>query len=264
MGKASSSKKVARAAKAAGRPGSGRSLGWPLLITAVVVVGVLLVVLSRGGNADAVAPKLGDHWHAAYGIYDCDHFIPNLQDVKSDDPSAGGTGLHTHGDGLMHMHPYGTRYTGHGANIGNWGVTTGLEVKDTSIKAAGISRKNGDLCDGKKGTLKLKVWDSPDDAKGHFIDKDYADYAPQEFTMWVLAFVPDGADIPKPPQANIDALQAPSDVVGATSAPPQQAPVQTTAPGSTETTAPGSTETTAPGSTETTAPPSTTVPTSTP
>jgi hypothetical protein len=247
MGKASSSKKVARAAKTGGRAGSSRSYGWPLLVTSVVVVGVLLIVLSRGGNEDAVAPKLGDHWHAAYGIYDCDHFIPNLQDVKQDT-----TGLHTHGDGLMHMHPFGTQYTGHGANIGNWGDTTGLVVTDTSIKAAGIDEKNGDKCSAKAAKLQLKVWDSPDDTKGRLVDKDFAKWAPQEFSMWVLAFVPEGADIPKPPAENIQNLQAPADVAGAS----------TTAPVSTESTEPGATSsTTAPGSestTSTTAPATTT------
>src|SRR4051812_26487846 len=213
MGKASSSKKVARAARAAGRPGTGRSFGWPLVISSVVVVGVLLIVLSRGGTADVVAPKLGDHWHAAYGIYDCDHFIAPLTDVGNDS-GPGGTGLHTHGDGLMHMHPFGTKYTGHGANLGNWGIITGLKLTDTSIEAAGIKAKNGDPCGSKKGTLKLKVWDSPTDKKGHLIAKDYAKYAPQEFTMWVLAFVPEGADIPPPPAAAIQALQQPADVGG--------------------------------------------------
>src|SRR4051794_27883013 len=255
MGKASSSKKVARAARAAGRPGSRRSLGWPLLITAVVVVGVLLIVLSRTDNPTTVAPKLGDHWHAAYGIYDCDHFIPNLTDIKTPDT----TGLHTHGDGLMHMHPFATRYTGHGANLGNWGEMTGLKVTDTSVKAAGISHKNGDKCGTKPGTLQLKVWSSPDAKTGRLIKKDFASYAPQEFTVWVLAFVPAGTDIPKPPQSVLDALQSPSDVSGS---PPPSAPVGTV-PGSTATTAPGSASTTPTGSTETTqttAPSATTVP----
>ncbi|MEN3273751.1 MAG: hypothetical protein V7636_2512 [Actinomycetota bacterium] len=261
MGKASSSKKVARAARAAGRPGSRRSLGWPLLITSVVVVGVLLVVLSRNDNPTTVAPKLGDHWHAAYGIYDCDHFIPNLVDVKTPDT----TGLHTHGDGLMHMHPFATRYTGHGANIGHWGEMTGLKVTDTSIKAAGISRKNGDKCGKKAGTLELMTWDSPTAKTGHVVKKDFADYAPQEFTVWVLAFVPEGTDIPKPDQSVLDALQSPSDVSGGSNG---ATSTVVPAPGSTDTSAPDSSSTTAPtgstGSTATTEPVTTVPPTTTP
>ena len=256
MGKASSSKKVARAARAAGKPGGGRNFAWPALVAGVVILGAVLIVISRGKTADAVAPKLGDHWHAAYGIYDCDHFIANLTDVVTPDK----TGLHTHGDGLMHIHPFGTRYTGKGANLNNWGITTGLEVTDTSVKAAGIDKKNGDKCDGKKGKLQLKVWDSPSDEKGRLIKKDFGDYAPQEFTLWTLAFVAEGTDIPKPPEENIAALQAPSDVTGQPS-PSATVPVSSTAPGeTTPSTAPGdTTPSTAPGdTTPSTAPPDTT------
>jgi hypothetical protein len=245
MGKASSSKKVARAARAAGRPGTGRSLGWPLLITGVVIVGILLIILSRGGTGDAKAPKLGDHWHAAYGIYDCGSFLPNLNDVVEDT-----SGLHTHGDGLMHMHPFGTKFTGDGANIGNWGDIVGLELTDTSYSVGGVERENGDDCDGDlgEGTVQVKVWDSPDDEEGRLLDGDFADYAPQEFSLFVIAFVPEGTDIPKPPEANIEALRAPSDVTGQTPTPSVSVDdSSTTVPGATD-----STDTTAPGS-ETTA-----------
>ena len=251
MGKASSSKKVARAARTAGRGRAGRSYGWSAAVTGIVILGIVLIVVSRGGSADAVAPKLGDHWHAAYGIYDCDHFLPPLTDVVQPDE----TGLHTHGDSLMHMHPFGTRYTGKGANIGNWGITVGLEVTDTSIKAAGIDKKNGDTCGDEAATLQLKVWSGPDDETGRLIEKDFADYNPQEFTLWTLAFVPEGTDIPKPPPEAIESLRAPSDVSGATT--PSSLEISpTTEPGSTETTAPEtSTPSTEPSTPVTTAAP---------
>jgi len=254
MGKASSSKKVARAARAAGRPGARRSLGWPVLLGGVVVLGLVLIVVSRGKTTASVAPKLGDHWHAAYGIYDCDHFISPLTDVIKDD-----TGVHTHGDGLMHIHPFATQYTGKGANLGDWGITTGLELSDTSVKAAGIARKNGDTCGSKKGKLQLKAWDSPTAATGRLIPADLAKYAPQEFTLWTLAFVPEGTDIPKPPKAAIAALQAPADVApgGANTVPPTGTSGST--PVITATSVVGNTGSTAPGdTTPTTASPSTT------
>lgn len=260
MGKASSSKKVARASKAAGRPGAGRSWGWPALIGGVVVLGLVLIVISRGNVEDSVAPKLGDHWHAAFGIYDCDRFMPPLNDTVADE-----TGLHTHGDGLMHMHPFGTRYTGTGANIGNFGLTLDLEVSDDSFRVGSLERENGDECDdGTEGTVQLKVWDGPDDAEGRLIEADFADYAPQEFTMWVLAFVPEGTEIPPPPPEVIEALRAPADVVGSQpTTPPETLPVETTEP--VEGTDPDSTEPvegTDPDTTETTSAPETT--TSTP
>ncbi|HVM53473.1 MAG TPA: hypothetical protein VM262_09775 [Acidimicrobiales bacterium] len=210
MGKASSSKKVARAAKSAGRAGTGRSYAWPLAIGGVVLAGVLLIVFSRGNTDVVAAPRLGDHWHAAYGVYDCSDFLPPFTDQVPDS-----SGLHTHADGLMHMHPFGTRYTGSGANIGNFGETVGLEVTDTSYTTAGVERKNGDSCgDLGEGILQLKVWDGPDDPEGRLIESDFADYAPQEFSLWTLAFVPEGTEIPKPPPERIEALRAPVDVVG--------------------------------------------------
>jgi hypothetical protein len=261
MGKASSSKKVARAARAAGRPGTGRSFGWPLLIGAVVVLGLVLVVVSRGKTEDTVPPELGDHWHAAYGIYDCDAFIAPLTDIKQDE-----TGLHTHGDGLMHMHPFGTKYTGKGANLRNWGETTGLLLTDHSVKAAGIDRTDGDSCgDAGKGKVQLMTWDSPDDDEGTLITENLAKYNPQEFSVFTIAFVPEGTEIPKPPQEVLDALRAPADVVGGNQGSTTTIPIDdgssTTVPAGTETTA-----STAPtDSTETTtAPPATTATTATP
>lgn len=253
MGKASSSKKVARAARAAGRPGTGRSYGWPLVIAGVVIVGLLLIIISRGKTEGSVAPKLGDHWHAAYGVYDCGTFLPPLSDVTQDV-----SGLHTHDDGLMHIHPFGTSYTGTGANIGNWGETAGLEISDTSFRSGSVERNNGDECaEGEPGTVQLKVWDSPDDAEGRSIEGDFADYAPQDSSMWVVAFVPEGTDIPKPPDDRIAALRAPSDVEGAsTTVPPVTIDpnATTTVPASTApTTAPAST--TPPETTASTAPP---------
>ena len=267
MGKASSSKKVARAARAAGRPGSGRQWGWPLAIGGLVVVGVLLIVLSRGNNESSTPPILGDHWHAAYGIYHCDSFIPPLSDVVADT-----TGIHTHEDSLLHIHPFSTAYTGERATIGAWGETVGLELSDTAIDAAGITVENGDECaDGEPGSVQVMKWDSIGDEEGELIEGDPADYAPQDGEILTIAFVAEGTEIPKPDEQVLATLQAPPDVTG--QAPPQvldpegdaststSAPspeTETSSPGSTDTTtAPASTDTTAapPGSTETTAAP---------
>lgn len=226
MGRASSNKKVQRAARAAGRPGAGRNLTWPLTIGGVVVVGVLLIVFTVAGpNKDAAAPKIGDHWHAAYGLYNCNSFIPPLQDEKSDT-----TGLHTHDDGLIHMHPFATKYTGSGANLENWGKTVGMAITDTRVDARGMTVENGDKCDGKPGKVVLKVWDDPTDTKGHIIKKDIGKFAPQNFNLVTIAFVADGTDVPRPPDAAIAALQAPSDLTGAepSTVPTTQLPLEAT------------------------------------
>jgi hypothetical protein len=155
----------------------------------------------------------------------------------------------------MHMHPFGTKYTGKGANLRNWGETTGLVLTDKSVKAAGIDRTNGDSCgDAGEGEVQLMTWDSPDDDEGTLITEDMAKYNPQEFSVFTIAFVPKGTEIPKPPQEVLDELRAPSDVVGGqgatTTIPPGDGGSSTTVPAGTETTAStpptDSTETTVP------------------
>ncbi len=204
-----------------------------------MLLGVLLLgVTIAAPNKERKEPRIGDHWHAAYGIYNCNSFLPPLSDVVSDT-----SGLHTHDDHLMHMHPFATKYTGDGANIGNWGETVGLELSDTSIEAAGINVKNGDDCGGKPGKVQLKVWTTPDDPTGQLIENDLADYAPQNFEIFTIAFLPEGADIPKPPEAAIASLAAPSDLPQSEQ-PTDTVPTTALPPEATTTTAPPASTTT--------------------
>src|SRR5688500_3616416 len=114
MGKASSSKKVARAARA-GSTNKGperRALGFPLAIVAVVLLGTGLVVFSRENRDEAIPPTLNDHWHAAYGIWNCGEWEPVLVDAGQDL-----NGIHTHADGVIHIHPFSSASTGNRATL---------------------------------------------------------------------------------------------------------------------------------------------------
>ncbi|MGI8662366.1 MAG: hypothetical protein ACR2LQ_04035 [Acidimicrobiales bacterium] len=74
MGKASSSKKVARAARAGGnrRAGQRRNLGFPTMIVAVIVLGLGLVVVTRQDRVANASPRVNDdHWHVPYDTYTC-------------------------------------------------------------------------------------------------------------------------------------------------------------------------------------------------
>src|SRR3954453_23045374 len=105
MGKASSSKKVARAARAGGSSkGNRRQWLFPLGIFLIVVIGVSIVVVARSSNkeASAVAPAVCDHYHNAFGIFVCDKYLPAL--VDSTAPAS--LGIHTHGEGIIHIHPF--------------------------------------------------------------------------------------------------------------------------------------------------------------
>jgi hypothetical protein len=74
MGKASSSKKVARAARAGGsrRPGQRRHIGFPLTIAAVIILGLILIVATRQDRIANAAPRVNsDHWHVPFDVYTC-------------------------------------------------------------------------------------------------------------------------------------------------------------------------------------------------
>ena len=205
MGRASSSKKVARAAKAAGRPGTKKSYAWPVGIGLVVLLGVGLIAASAAGrdSGGTAAPILGDHWHAAYGVNVCGEWLPPLSDVVPDE-----TGLHTHEDGLIHIHPFSTRYTGDRATLNAWGETVGVEVGESSLTLPDRELTDGDDCGGEPGVLQVMTWDSPADTEGQVVDGDPGDYAFVDGEVITISFQPEGAAVEKPP--TVPRLQDPN------------------------------------------------------
>src|SRR5439155_2030283 len=152
MGKASSTKKVARAARTGGgrtARGTGGSLVWPALIGVVVVLGVILIGISRSEISGAsTPPRIGkDHWHAAIGFYDCDHFLPNEAQFENSE------GLHTHGDGLIHLHPFSTAVAGKNATLGKYFELAGIKFSSTEAVFGNTTLRDGAKCGSKKGVL---------------------------------------------------------------------------------------------------------------
>jgi len=232
MGKASSSKKVARAARAGGRTtgGSKRQFGYPMAIAAIVIVGVLVVLFARGENQEAAAAEPVanvDHWHAAVGIYVCDTFLPNLTDVSTTDT----TGLHTHGDGIAHIHPFNTAAAGKNATLAKWGQMTGLSFSSDGFSVSDTDYDDGYDCNGQPAQVSAYVWDADDlEAEPTVVTSDLGSIRFDRDRMAItLAVVPEGTDVPPPP--SVPELDQLTDVPGATS-------TTTTAPaGTTDTTA---------------------------
>ena len=251
MARPSSSKKVSRAAQTGGGRTKRGTQGWMYwaVIALIVVLGVVGVGYSRqerradlASDASNVPPIVGqDHWHTAYGIYICDQFLEPFTDQR--DPE----GIHTHGDGVIHIHPIVRRAAGTNARLSKFFDAIRADFSDTEIEIPGgeTYTEGDDECDGEPGVMQLIV-----KGRERPVTTDLRDFLFDEDRQVVtIAFAPEGADIPLPPsEATLDNL---SDV-GTT------ASTTVTFPGdSTSTTAEGSSETTSPS---TSAAPSTTSP----
>jgi hypothetical protein len=201
MGRASSSKKVARAASTGGgRTSRGsRPLGWYAAIALVTILGVAGIVFSRSerrqefaAGADASAPVANkDHWHAAYGIYLCDEFAPALTQER--DPK----GIHTHGDGIIHIHPFVRSAAGRNATLSVFADAAGLEISDDAIKIpGGKTFKSGETkCGDKTGIVQVKI------GERKAITAEVAKVKLSDGDLVTIAFAPKGAELPPPPSA---------------------------------------------------------------
>lgn len=221
MGKASSAKKVARAARAGGarRPGQRRALGFPAVLTTVLVLGVALVLFARStreANAEPKSQAAGeeaDHWHAAYGLSFCGDFVHDAEGSFLVDVGADTLGIHTHGDGVIHIHPFIDSAAGRDARMQIFFNQVALEMTDSVLTLPGGETwdEDEDTCevDGEDvpGQLVVAKWhDAQDAADGEkpneVITDDFGDIRfVQDREYYTLAFVPEGEleDIPVRP-----------------------------------------------------------------
>jgi len=244
MGKASSSKKVSRVARTGGgrttRRGTG-SWGFPAIMGIVVVLGVIGVYFSRDAahhKAAADQPTVNDHWHAAYGWDVCGNFLPDLPQP----PNL--IGLHTHGDGVIHIEPQDPiSDTGKHATLGRFvSGYPGLKLSKNSFTVLNQTWKNGEpKCDGKPGDVVVV-------SNGKTVTGNPASLRVPKNGWITVAFVPKGTNVPPPPnwedkvkKANGGAGEhgapttmpnnAPTSVPGTPTSTPASAPPTSTAPG---------------------------------
>jgi hypothetical protein len=170
------------------------SRGFGIAIAAIVVLGVAGIALSRtGGGSSDTGPgaKIGDHWHAAFGVNLCGTWQANTPTYEA------ATGVHSHGDGFMHIHPFSAAGAGKNATIGLFLKQAGDKVSASEVDFANQKMKNGDTCDNldkKAGELRWAV-------NGAEKTGNPADYAPADRDVVAIAFLPKDVAIPEPPAA---------------------------------------------------------------
>ena len=202
MAKSSSTKKVAKVARTGGgrtvKRGGQRSIVFPLFLSVVTVLGLFLIGFSRAQRQpDTTRPRIGtDHWHSAIAFDICGSFQPNIPD-NGEDP----LGIHSHGDGVIHTHPFSSQSAGKNATLEVWLDTVGVKLTNNELKLPGQdAKKNGDRCETGPGIVQMKVWDSrsPTDS-GRVLTSDFKDLKLGDSQLITVAFAPEGADIRRPP-----------------------------------------------------------------
>ena len=160
MGKASSAKKVARVAKVGGKSAQPRrNLGFPLVIMVLLAGGILAVWAARSSvnsNANVFPVANKDHIHMAYAINDCGKWLAPIPTFESS------FGIHTHGDGVLHIHPYLASASGKNATFSVFEDGAGMTTSPTGLHYTGVTVK-GD-CNGKPAVLRAAYWNKVVDA----------------------------------------------------------------------------------------------------
>jgi hypothetical protein len=206
VGKASRNKKSSDSVKVTKvqNPDQGRSWFLPVMVVVTLLgaVAVGLLAMNRESNAD-VRPLLSDHWHAAYGIYVCDSFQDPIQDIS--DPE----GVHTHADGIIHIHPFRTTASGNNATVDAFFRATASVLDDDGLTpgpgVGGAPIVEADGCNGEPATWQIAYWDNAILAEGGaapdtVLTTDLADFRFRgDVAAITFALVPEGAEIPPPP-----------------------------------------------------------------
>jgi hypothetical protein len=196
------------------------SMGWTVATVVVVIVGVVGIVLARGGSESGASPAIGDHWHAYLGVNVCGTWLPAAPSFESP------LGIHSHGDGLMHIHPYSSAATGKNATVGRFledNEGAGWELDSTSMKLwDGAEYQNGYTCpsgefEGQKANLVWATGKYGEPWSGTPRTGNPADFNPKNADIVAIAFLPKGQKVPEPPDAE-SALSNIQDLGGAPAA----------------------------------------------
>jgi peptidylprolyl isomerase len=172
----------------------------------VTSVGTTLAA-SPDGEVGPVANR--DHWHAAYGVFDCEKYVPSIDGSEFPDPD----GIHTHADGLIHIHPFTQRASGANATLDRFLEVTGIQVTAKFISAATsfppVRRTNGDLCpNGKPGRVRVIEFVGPTKSDPREVE-DPGKLRLQKDQVIAIVFASDDQLIGPPP--SVSELDAPSD-----------------------------------------------------
>ena len=232
-------------------------------IAVIAVIGVVGIVLARsGGQASAGEPAIGDHWHAAFGVNICGEWLSNPATFETPSGNSGvRAGIHTHGDGYIHIHPFARSEAGGNATLGKFLSYGGWSASQDSISVwegpSGDPTKtewsDGDRCpsadgkpgEGEPGRIVFQVDCTT-------VSGNPSDHKLEDQEVVAIGFLPKGEELGAPPNA----AEAPENDGSEASAASKKGcrPTAENNPGVPDTVAPAPTATTVPATPSTSTP----------
>jgi hypothetical protein len=143
-----------------------------------------------------VPPTAEDHWHAAYGVYACDQFVDVAEFFEST------AGIHSHGDDLIHIHPFSGEGAGENATLGTFVEGSPLlDLTDGEVTVGDQTYVGGvDTCHGEAVEVVVHRWaNAHSDAEPEVVSEGLGDIRFEaDHEAYTIAVVPEGTEVPQP------------------------------------------------------------------
>jgi len=138
------------------------------------------------------------HWHAAYVVRICDDVLAPF------DSDADPLGIHSHADGLMHIHPFFEESGYEQATLGLFADAMEFEIAEGELTVPGAGTwRDGDLCNGVPGRVYVDRWMGP--SPDSEIERVFTDLQDIRYLadgeLYHIAFAPETAPPVVPPSA---------------------------------------------------------------
>ena len=178
-----------------------------MVVGLVIILGIGLVLAARSSRDPLVPPRTSDHWHAAYTFYECDEELPSF--LGTADPD----GIHSHQDGLIHIHPFNSSATGEDAQMSVFFEAMQVSVTDVAMEAPEFGRIEASAgCGDEPGVIKAARWDPDGDDGIELVEVYDDDFDSINFERdreaFTFALVAVGEDPPEPSEESLSQLDA--------------------------------------------------------
>jgi hypothetical protein len=116
-------------------------------------------------------------------------------------------GIHTHGDGVIHIHPFSEAAAGESATLGLFLRENGVVVDDGQLRVGDEQHADGEECDGTPARVRIAYWADADAAAGG-AEPDRVVTDPDDLRFrhdgeaYTVVFAPESATIEPPPSVD--------------------------------------------------------------